>query len=354
MSTTATAPAKKRRVPLWDNARFAAIVLVVIGHAILRLTPASYPASALYLAIYAFHIPLFVLVSGYFAKSTLDRRALTRIVTDLAVPYLIFESIWTFVQWLVEGNEVVNYANPSWTLWFLLALIGWRLLLPLLAVTRYPLAAAVVISVLAGYLSNIDQTFALSRMLGLLPFFVLGWRLRQWRIRGRAITDWWETASRRLLLSVRISAAVLFVALAAVAATSVLPLREARLRRFLLFDESYPEIGYGEWWAGSIRAAVILIAAIYSVAFLALLPRHTTWFTPLGAATLYIYLLHTAFLYPLRETGVLEDNPTLLTLILMLLLSFALVLLLSSKPVLRLFRPLVEPQIPWLLAPRKD
>ncbi|MFD1714088.1 acyltransferase family protein [Amnibacterium flavum] len=350
MPPTDAATGKKRRVPLWDNARFAAIVLVVIGHAILRLTPESYPASALYLIIYTFHIPLFVLVSGYFAKTSLDRRGLTRIVTDLALPYLIFETIWTVVQWLVERNDVVNYANPSWTLWFLLALIGWRLLLPLLAVTRYPLAVSVVVSVLAGYLGDIDETFALSRTLGLLPFFVLGWRLRQWRLRDRAVTDYWEQASRRVVVWVRIGAGALFAALIVVASTSVIPLREARVRRFLLFDESYPEIGYDQWWAGGIRLAVIVVAAVFSIAFLALLPRTATWFTPLGAATMYVYLLHTAFLYPLRETGFLAANANTPTLILVLIGSFLLVLLLASKPVRTVFRPLIEPRAAWLLA----
>ena len=31
-------PRAKRRVPFWDNARFACIVLVVLGHATQRLT----------------------------------------------------------------------------------------------------------------------------------------------------------------------------------------------------------------------------------------------------------------------------------------------------------------------------
>ena len=61
--------AQKQRVPYWDNARWIAIVLVVVGHAILKLIGESDPAYELYLFIYAFHVPLFVAVSGYFAKA---------------------------------------------------------------------------------------------------------------------------------------------------------------------------------------------------------------------------------------------------------------------------------------------
>jgi fucose 4-O-acetylase-like acetyltransferase len=68
--TPAPATGSKARLPLWDNARFTAITLVVVGHAILRLIDGSDTSYGVYLVIYAFHVPVFVLVSGYFAKSS--------------------------------------------------------------------------------------------------------------------------------------------------------------------------------------------------------------------------------------------------------------------------------------------
>ena len=55
-SPPANAP-QKRRVPLWDNARWIAITLMVVGHAILKLISESDAAYAMYLFIYAFHVP---------------------------------------------------------------------------------------------------------------------------------------------------------------------------------------------------------------------------------------------------------------------------------------------------------
>ncbi|MEJ1230296.1 MAG: hypothetical protein WDM88_06270 [Galbitalea sp.] len=49
---------------------FVAIALVVVGHATLELIAASNPAYAVYLFIYLFQVPVFVTISGYFAKST--------------------------------------------------------------------------------------------------------------------------------------------------------------------------------------------------------------------------------------------------------------------------------------------
>src|ERR1051325_4149860 len=93
---TSTAPKPRRRVPFWDNARYACIVLVVLGHAVQRLTYDSDIALAAYLALYAFHMPAFAIISGYFSKSdSPNRRQMARVVTDILLPYVIFEGLWT-------------------------------------------------------------------------------------------------------------------------------------------------------------------------------------------------------------------------------------------------------------------
>ena len=87
------------RIPLWDNARFLAITLVVLGHALTKTTAATESAYVLYTVIYLFHIPLFVFLSGYFSSAdapTLKR--LQSVLVDLLLPYLIFESIWSIIQ----------------------------------------------------------------------------------------------------------------------------------------------------------------------------------------------------------------------------------------------------------------
>ena len=61
-------PARAGRVPFWDNARFACIVLVVLGHAIQRMNAGSEASYGLYLLIYAFHMQPLAIISGYFSK----------------------------------------------------------------------------------------------------------------------------------------------------------------------------------------------------------------------------------------------------------------------------------------------
>ena len=342
--STQTAPLPKRRVPFWDNARFVSVTLVVVGHAIQRLTYDSDNALVLYLFIYAFHMPAFAIISGYFSKaSPPTTRQMTKVLTDILLPYFVMETIWTIVQFLVEGKREFNPSTPSWTLWFLLALGIFRLILPYLALVRWPLAWAVVFSVGVGYLANVDSTFSLSRAIGILPFFVLGWQLRQW-----GLVDRWHLAER-IAWWIRGGAIVVLGGWLAVVMANIGFFREIDLRFWFFYDDSYRGLGEDEWWAGLVRLGLIVLAVLLCAAFFSLIPRSNAWFTDFGQATMYVYLLHSFVLYPIRETGVLSgDHSSAMWLTSMVLASIAISIALASPFVRRLFRPLVEPKPRWL------
>ena len=302
----------RKRVPFWDNARYACIVLVVLGHAIQRLTYDSDIALAAYLALYAFHMPAFAIISGYFSKSGSPTRVqMARVITDILLPYVIFELLWTLTKWLVEGQADPNLTKPSWTLWFLLALGIFRLVLPYLALLRWPLLWTVIISVGVGYLPNVDSTFSLSRTLGLLPFFAFGWWLRERdvvaRLRLLETRPWWTRVASVALLGAAGFAAWHWIDL----------WKEIDLRHWLFYEDAYADLGGEQWWAGGVRIALMLLAVLLSAAFFALIPRRTYWWTRFGQYTMYVFLLHSFVLYPFRESGVLRDlDPTwLLSLI---------------------------------------
>ncbi len=192
-----------RRIPMWDTARFVAVTLVVVGHAIQRQTAGSEHALALYTFIYAFHMPAFGVISGYFSSAATPTAArMRRTFTDIVVPYIVMQTIWTVVQAVVEGGKEFNPTKPTWTLWFLLALGIFRLILPYLAILRWPLVWALALSVGVGYLDNVDSTFSLGRAISLLPFFLLGWQVKEW-----GVFDRWYEAPRRTVVRVRVAAA---------------------------------------------------------------------------------------------------------------------------------------------------
>ena len=311
-----------------------------------RLTYDSDIALGLYLLVYAFHMPAFAIISGYFSKSDAPTRVqMARVITDILLPYVIFEALWTLTKWLVEGRANPNLTQPSWTLWFLLALGIFRLVLPYLALLRWPLLWTVVISIGAGYLPNLDSTFSLSRTLGLLPFFTLGWWLREHDVverfgllRRRA---WWVPVAAVAVFAVAGWAAWFFVD----------GWREMNLREWLFYDENYSSIGGTQWWAGGVRLALMVDRDRPERGVLRAPAARTHWWTHFGQYTMYVYLLHSFVLYPFRESGLLRDlDPTWLWLPIVIVASVLIALGLATKPVRRVFRPLVEPRPAWLFA----
>ncbi len=336
-----------KRLPFWDNARWASITLVVIGHGIQRLTSGSDHALELYIFIYAFHMPAFAIISGYFSKATPPgRRQMIRLITDILIPYLVLQAIWSLVQYFAEGKSSgFNPAQPHWTLWFLVALAIFRVALPYLVLLRWPLLWSVVFSIGVGYLNSVDSTFALSRAISLLPFFLLGWHLRQWRV-----IDRWRALAAKVWFY-RAIAVVVFTGWGVVVITFIRPFRAFSLQNWFMYDESYSSLGQGDWWSGLVRLGVIALSVLLAFCFFALMPRRLTWFSSLGQATMYVYLLHSFILYPLRESGVLKGEHSDATwLVSMVLCCIGISIALSSPLVRRIFRPIIQPRPLWLFA----
>ncbi len=337
-------PGTAQRVPFWDNARFACVTLVVIGHGVQRLIADFDGALVLYLVIYAFHMPAFAIISGYFSKAgPPSAKAMRRVLTDIVLPYVIMESIWTLVQFLVEGRGEFNPSQPSWTLWFLLALAIFRLVLPYLALLRWPLIISIVLSVGVGYFANVDSTFSLSRAIGILPFFVLGWKLRE----GALVDGWLRKPTGST--PIRVLAALVLAGWTAIVVLNRDLFRDVDLRYWFFYSESYRGLGEDDWWAGFVRLGLMALAVLLSAAFLVLLPRGRNRTTALGRRTMVVYLMHSFVLYPIRESGFLQSDAAEQWWVLpVVAFCIALSVALATEPVARLVRPLVEPRPGWL------
>jgi fucose 4-O-acetylase-like acetyltransferase len=339
-------PASVSRDPYWDNVRFVAIALVVVGHTIANFDSGSAMA-ATYFVIYAFHMPLFAFVSGLFAKAgpvTRDNAFTT--VRQLVVPYLVFTVIWFGVRYLAEGRARLDFGSPYSLLWFLLALTVWRMLLPYLAALRYPVLISLVIACVAGYLQSVGPTFDSGKVLGMLPFFVLGWAARQ---RG-----WTSPAvlGRLAAPAVRLGSAAVLLATLVSAYLAIGQVRDLALRDWARMASNYVELGRPEWWAFAVRLGMFALAVVLATCVLSLVPRRRSRISAWGARTMYVYLLHLFPLYLLGEvTDVYEWFDSLPRFALGVLAALAWTVLLSSGVVRRVFRPIVEPRLTWLRAP---
>jgi fucose 4-O-acetylase-like acetyltransferase len=344
-ASTAAGPARGARDPYWDNVRYVAITLVVVGHSIERLDSSDLMAT-LYFVIYAFHMPLFAFVSGRFSSADPGRPgAVTKLVTQLAVPYVVFSVIWWLFRRTVGGVEDLrlDLARPFWHLWFLVALLVWRLLLPAIARLRHPVLISLVVSVVAGYMPSIGPVLGSGRVFAMLPFFVLGWVARE---RGWSVPP---VPRRMPPLACRVLAAGALLGALAVAYLLVDTIRSWHLREWVQMTDDYAAGQVTQWWAGLLRLGLFGLAVVLAVAVLLLVPRRATRMTGWGRSTMYVYMLHLFPVYVLTTaTDAVDWFDSAPRFLLLVLLAVAWSTLLSTAPVRRVLRPLVEPRVDWL------
>ncbi|WP_030783269.1 acyltransferase family protein [Streptomyces sp. NRRL S-920] len=329
-------PAKQRDA-FFDNAKYLAIVLVAMAHAWEPLTDHSRAAEALYMTVYTFHMPAFILISGYFSRS-FDMRPdrLRRLVTGVAVPYVIFEVAYTlFKRWADDDpSQPISLLDPWYLTWFLVALFVWRLTVPLWKIVRWPLPLALAIAMLAVISPDIGDDLDLQRVLQFLPFFVLGLFMKP---------EHFQLVRRRevRILSVPVfAAAVLLAYWAAPRMTSVWFYRR----------DSAQELGV-PWWVGIVMTLALFgCSVVLTACFFAWVPRRKMWFTILGAGTLYGYLLHGFLAKGSRFWGWFEEYEWLhkpLGEIFVTVVAGTVVTLLCTPPVQRMFRFAMEPRMEW-------
>jgi fucose 4-O-acetylase-like acetyltransferase len=328
---------KKQRDAFFDNAKYLAIVLVAAGHAWEPLRGDSRTVTALYMAVYAFHMPAFILISGFLSRG-FDGRAdrVQRLVTGVLVPYVVFQIAYTQVLRRMAGDDdtYLPLLEPRWLLWFLLALFVWRLTVPLWKALRHPVPVALAVAAVASASPSLGNDLQLQRILQYLPFFVLGLVLRPehfaW-VRRRAVR----------LAAVPVFAAALLAAYWA----------EPRVRyQWLYHKTSAQQLGEA-WWTGpAMTLAMFAGALVLTACFLSLVPGRRTWFTALGAGTLYGYLLHGFLIRGAQEWGwyepdVMHEQPA--ALLIATVAATAGITALCTPLVRRVFRPVVEPRLEW-------
>ncbi|MFF4014854.1 acyltransferase family protein [Streptomyces sp. NPDC001843] len=275
-----TAPARaQQRDPFFDNAKYLAIVLVAMGHAWEPLRSDSRTVTALYTVVYAFHMPAFIIVSGYFSRGfDASPAKIRRLVTGVAVPYVVFETAYTFFTRWSDGvpDRPISLLDPLYLTWFLAALFIWRLTTPLWQLVRRPLPLALVLAMLATLSPSIGKDLDLQRALQFLPYFVLGLSLRP---------EHFRMVRRR---AVRVASVVVFAG-ASAAAYWAAPRNDYV---WLFHRDSAEELGAPSWYGPVMTLAVFGVSLALVACFLAWVPGRRTWFTTLGAGTLYGYLLH--------------------------------------------------------------
>lgn len=294
----------------------------MLGHFIERPAAGSLLLNTIFTGIYSFHMPLFVFLSGMFARETLASRDYSKIIWTLFLPLIVFQPIYVAVGYVTGWNSYSPFA-PYWILWFIASMIGWRILLPLFA-SPAGLAVALFGAVFAGYDSGVGYALSASRTIYFLPFFVLG------HLYGQQLVN--MAQKRRALFACLFAAAMLVVAFWLRHGLDPAALTGSHDYESAPPDSSFPALG---------RLLVILLGLAGLLGFSALVPRQWRALEWLGERSLSIYLLHGLVVMVVMSEGMTELIPWALlppTLVVLTVIVCATTATLDA-PMRRIFSP---------------
>ncbi len=122
-------------------------------------------------------MPAFILISGFFREKwtkTLDDFS-KKIVASLHFLSVVVLGYYTLIG--LQDSFSLDLGIPQWSLWFLLSLFCWNVLLHLTHKfsVRQVLIASILIALLVGYFPIFDRFLAVQRTLTFFPYFMLGY-----------------------------------------------------------------------------------------------------------------------------------------------------------------------------------
>ncbi|MFI6337737.1 acyltransferase family protein [Streptomyces sp. NPDC050535] len=331
--------AARSRDPWWDNARFTSATLIVVLHTVGSIMSRVEVLHAFHIASWAFRVPAFVMLAGVFSSAgPLSSRNLRSLLQSIALPALMFSLLFSVENYWLGSKFVLHVVQLPWTLWFLMSLFCWRLLLPLVVQLRYPLIITTGIALAVGYIDEFGLPFSASRTLVYLPLFYLGWRIGQGHLNA------WFTS--RWSLPVAVSGLLASCAVGWLWHKDIKGNWLSMRHHYTAADPLSLEFA----WA--IRLAVLATAAALVLCMLRLIPRRRLpLISAMGAGGFTIYLLHPLVILPLREQDWISRVNTRVEIVALVLCAIALAMILGSAPVRRLVQPLTRPPVGWLFAP---
>ena len=325
---------KNKRIAYWDNLKCLLIFFVVVGHFLIPLNPTKGSIGAVYKWIYYFHMPAFVFVSGYFSKSFVKKEN-DRV--NKLIGYLILFCIFNFGLWFVDhllgfkGKfSIFTVTSAQWYLlamFFCLAFIPYfKNINPFLAMTFL-----IVLGLIIGIDANAGPFLAISRVIILMPFFVAGFYIDGSFI--NKINPLMRLASVGFLFAVFV-----FIYLN----------QEITNKYMTLF---YCNRGYAVMKVSIAKGCILrlcfyFITTMMMMAVMMLIPKQKNLLTFVGERSLGVFIIHRILRDVVLKTGLYDRlYGGYKSLIVVLVISFAVMMISSLKVIDILFRKIMSIKI---------
>ena len=307
-------------------------------------------------------MPCFCLISGHFSPAEIDDRR-ARSLCQLFATYLIFQTLYflqNMISYRLNGFEYPSLPLPLFNpqgqvvTWFLLALLLWRIWMPLLNRTRWPIAISLCLGCGALF---VDLGVNHQNILSFLPYYVAGNRIPRSLWSRDASQPWLRVPFALFFLAVMVGLLCFSAFGGAHFAKGFAKLSLT----YACFNGAPPEALADQCHTPRellYRLAFYCCSVPLIMGFLCLMPTRAGVWTYPGYMSMYVYLMHPLVLFnPIvmhftfellssiygREVNVWSPA-TAVSVIGMLVPAALLVCALLSTPAARCaFRLLVEP-----------
>ena len=297
-----------KRIAWWDNVKFIMILCVVIGHTLYEfIGKDTRTAKSIYLFIYTFHMPVFIFLTGMFAKKAIVRKRYDRVIEYLFI-YLIMKFLdflarcltshtkkkdFMTLRYLKEIKEGLLSPNRSFHLfwedgpaWFALAIAVFILITIYIQDIdkRIVLTSTILLGCLAGLDNHLGDHFVSLRICTFYPVFLLCYYTNRICFEQKEFRKGWK----KVIFS-RIPAAAL---LALVLCICIL-FGETWYSRinFLKGKRDYMSLGLGI--NGVIyRALCYGLWIVMILAIIYVCPRRKYIFSWIGTRTMSVFIWH--------------------------------------------------------------
>lgn len=284
----------------FDNVKGALITLVVIGHFLMPMDKTRLTDSLINV-IYLFHMPMFAVTTGYFAKNVYrEGKYRTDRLFHLIWFYILFKICAHVTENLAAGTPItgnIDFFRESGAPWYLLAVVWWNLSIPCAAELKPAavMALSVAMGLFCGYQDSIGSTLAMSRTLAFAPFFYGGY---YWK--SRQVKEFRESKWRRLFS----------ITALCIAAAVILGNEYIQEINVIVYGMNYSRMAPAFYqWGAVIRMGCYVGAAIMILGLMAVIPKKKMFWTFLGQRTLPIYIAH-RLLRDLMEAGGFYEKVT--------------------------------------------
>jgi fucose 4-O-acetylase-like acetyltransferase len=324
------------RDPWIDNARFVAVALVVPLHLAAQIPNPPQLVTDLGTGLWPLRMPVLIVLAGYFAYQTGPTATqANKLVRNIFFVYLVFLGLQSLQRGLNSGTWIFDPARPTFAMWFLLALVFWRVALPYVLRLRFAWLYVIGAAILVGFSPAFGTQFAAARTVALFPLFLLGVYLRR--------TGLPSVFDRPGMRAGSVAGIVCLIG------TMIL------ISRWFPAFVSGRNFGHfnGIWASTSVqlgtRLVYIAAGALGALFVLGCVPRRSIPFvTYLGTGTMYIYLLHALVIpqvgHGVRTYGWLEWVDSNRDAMVVYAAGLALAAILGSPPVRKSCRAIVQPR----------